>query len=95
MADTEYRKGIIFALTAYTIWGFAPLYFKLIDAIAPVQILVHRIIWSFVLMIVVILVWGGYGRIRQVLKNPKQLLIFDHDITTGCSQLATVYLGRE
>lgn len=75
MVDTEYRKGIIFALTAYTIWGFAPLYFKLIDAIAPVQILVHRIIWSFVLMIVVILVWGGYGRIRQVLRNPKQLLI--------------------
>ncbi|MCH1926410.1 EamA family transporter RarD [Shewanella sp. C32] len=75
MADTEYRKGIVLALCAYIIWGFAPLYFKLIDQIAPVQILVHRIIWSFVLMVAIILLMGGYGRVRQVLKQPKQVMV--------------------
>ncbi|QSX33975.1 EamA family transporter RarD [Shewanella avicenniae] len=75
MADSEYRKGIILALSAYIIWGFAPLYFKLISAVAPLQILVHRIVWSFVLMGVLIVVMGGYGRVRQVLKNPKQLMV--------------------
>lgn len=75
MADTEYRKGIVLALSAYIIWGFAPLYFKLIDQIAPVQILVHRIIWSFVLMVAIILLMGGYGRVRQVLKQPKQVMV--------------------
>lgn len=73
MPETEYRKGIILALCAYTLWGIAPLYFKLLTQVSAVEILLHRIIWSFVFVTVLIYFWGGFGRLRLLLKHPKQI----------------------
>ncbi len=42
----EIRNGILFAIAAFTIWGFSPIYFKAIAAVAPVEIVCHRVIWS-------------------------------------------------
>jgi chloramphenicol-sensitive protein RarD len=75
MSELEYRKGVILAICAYCLWGFAPLYFKLIQQISPLEILMHRVLWSFVLMVVLIQFVGGFSRLRQVLKQPKQLLV--------------------
>ncbi|WP_099610837.1 EamA family transporter RarD [Vibrio fujianensis] len=46
----EAKKGILFALSAYTIWGIAPIYFKQLNQVSPLEILSHRIIWSFFLL---------------------------------------------
>ena len=56
--------GIIYTLGAYILWGILPIYWKLIDEVPALEILAHRVIWSFVfvLMIVVILK-------RKILKN--------------------------
>jgi chloramphenicol-sensitive protein RarD len=75
MSELEYRKGVILAICAYSLWGFAPLYFKLIQQVSPLEILMHRVLWSFVLMVVLIQFVGGFSRLRQVLKQPKQLLV--------------------
>ena len=73
MPDLEYRKGVLLAVCAYVIWGIAPLYFKLLTQVSPLEILMHRVIWSFVFMIVLMQFIGGFGRLRQVLKHPKQV----------------------
>lgn len=75
MSETEHRKGIIFAICAYTLWGFAPLYFKLLINVPAAEILLHRVLWSFVFMAVLMSLFGGFGRVRQLLKQPKQLLV--------------------
>lgn len=75
MSELEYRKGVILAICAYCLWGFAPLYFKLIQQVSPLEILMHRVLWSFVLMVILMQFVGGFGRLRQVLKRPKQLLV--------------------
>ncbi|KXJ51929.1 MAG: chloramphenical resistance permease RarD [Colwellia sp. Phe_37] len=49
------RAGIISAICAYTMWGIAPLYFKLIDHINADEILVHRVVWSTLLLTLVVL----------------------------------------
>lgn len=44
------KKGILLAIAAYIIWGFVPLYFKLLVNVPPINILMHRIIWSFIFL---------------------------------------------
>lgn len=44
------KKGILLAIAAYLIWGFVPLYFKLLVNVPPINILMHRIIWSFIFL---------------------------------------------
>jgi chloramphenicol-sensitive protein RarD len=52
----EQKLGGIFAASAYTLWGIAPLYFKQIDFIPASEILVHRIVWALLLLLIIILV---------------------------------------
>jgi len=75
MLSSEHNKGIALALCAYTIWGFAPLYFKLLDHVSATEILLHRVLWSFVFVIFLTAVLGGFSRLRQLLKQPKKLAI--------------------
>ncbi|GGB68977.1 EamA family transporter RarD [Shewanella inventionis] len=75
MPDLEYRKGVFLAICAYTIWGVAPLYFKLLHQVPATDILMHRVIWSFLFMVVLMQFIGGFSRLRLILKQPKQLLI--------------------
>jgi chloramphenicol-sensitive protein RarD len=48
------NKGIIYALLAYGIWGFLPIYWKTIQEVPATQILSHRIVWSFVFVMVIL-----------------------------------------
>ncbi|GIU03580.1 EamA family transporter RarD [Shewanella morhuae] len=75
MSDREYRKGILLAVSAYCMWGFAPLYFKLLNHVSATEILIHRVIWSFVFMLIIMLFIGGFSRLRLLLKQPKQLMV--------------------
>jgi chloramphenicol-sensitive protein RarD len=54
--ESEQRAGVFFALTAYTVWGIAPVYFKLLEFATPAEIIAHRIVWSVVILGVLILV---------------------------------------
>jgi chloramphenicol-sensitive protein RarD len=47
VGDREgYRKGYIYTLSAYGIWGIAPLYFHALSDVGPLEILCHRVVWS-------------------------------------------------
>jgi len=42
----DLRLGFLAALAAYGLWGFLPVYFKLLGHVAPADMLAHRIVWS-------------------------------------------------
>ena len=44
------RKGLLYALSSYILWGFLPIYMKLIASASPLEILSHRVIWAFTLL---------------------------------------------
>ena len=44
--DNHTRSGVVNAIAAYLMWGLAPIYFKLLIAVSPDEIMVHRVIWS-------------------------------------------------
>jgi chloramphenicol-sensitive protein RarD len=48
------RKGIIYAVSAYMIWGLFPLYWERLDGNPVLQLIGHRIAWSFILLSIVV-----------------------------------------
>ena len=42
----ETRSGIVAGLIAYSLWGVFPVYFKIIESVAPTEVLAHRIVWA-------------------------------------------------
>ncbi|MGF1715188.1 EamA family transporter RarD [Photobacterium chitinilyticum] len=69
------QRGVILALAAYTMWGIAPIYFKSLQHVSPLEILSNRVIWSFFFLAGLIFVTKSWSRIRAVLRKPKTLLI--------------------
>jgi len=50
------KKGIWYALGAYVFWGLFPVYWILLAGIPALQLLGHRIFWSFLLLFGIILI---------------------------------------
>lgn len=71
---SSYKKGLLFAVSAYFIWGIFPLYWKMLDKIPATQILAHRIVWSFVFLAIVVFISRNQN-FRQYLKNKKIMLL--------------------
>jgi len=69
------RRGYILGLTAYIIWGLFPLYFKAIQSVLAVEIIVHRVLWSALFGSLLLLVWKHPGWWRELRDNPKRLAI--------------------
>lgn len=67
------NKGILYAASAYLLWGFFPLYFKLLGKVPPLQILAHRFIWSFLFLIILVLLMKQFTRLKESIT--KRILI--------------------
>lgn len=69
------KKGILLATAAYIIWGFVPLYFKLLVNIPPIHILMHRIIWSFAFLTAIVI---ARKEIKELLSGitPRIFLVY-------------------
>lgn len=86
------KKGVLCALGAYFIWGVAPIYFKSIQEVPAEEILTHRIIWSFFFMILLLTVSRHWSYVRQVLKQPKKILVLGVTATTiACNWLIYIW----
>ncbi len=62
------------AFGAFCLWGFMPVYFKVLDRVSPLEILGHRALWSALLLLAVLLLTGKIREMLVVLKTPKMLL---------------------
>ncbi len=74
-ARSQFRTGLIYGLIAYTVWGLIPLYFHQVEDVYPGEILAHRIVWSFpIVLALVALSAGGWAKFTAVLLDRRLLL---------------------
>ena len=66
-------RGFAFALTAYLLWGFLPIYMKAVAHISPAEVIAHRIVWSLPLAGIVLIVLGRTADIATALRSPRML----------------------
>ena len=67
------RSGLLFGLTAYTLWGVFPLYFMQMEFASPVEIVANRIIWSLMLCVLILRVTRHLGDLPRILGDRRQL----------------------
>jgi chloramphenicol-sensitive protein RarD len=70
------NKGIWNGLAAYALWGFFPIYWKLLHEVSALQVIGHRIAWSFLLLIAVILITRQWNDFRASALTPKVIGIY-------------------
>lgn len=66
-------RGLAFAVTAYLLWGFLPLYMKALSHIPAAEIVVHRVIWSVPVAGALLIVLRRTKDLQAALKNPRML----------------------
>ncbi len=70
------NRGIAYACAAYVLWGVFPIYFKALQAVPPLEILGHRILWSLVVCVLLLLVMRHLRWLSGLLQQPRVLLWF-------------------
>jgi chloramphenicol-sensitive protein RarD len=71
---SEARKGVTFGIAAHLVWGVMAYYFKLIADVSPVEVAVHRGLWSLAVAALVIWFLGQFDDVRKAIANPRILL---------------------
>ncbi|MFB9967675.1 EamA family transporter RarD [Sinosporangium siamense] len=71
----ESRKGVLYGIAAYTMWGLFPLYWPLVKPSAPVEILAHRMAWSLVAVVAILAIRRHWSWFRQIMRQPRILAL--------------------
>lgn len=71
--NVDTPRGLAFAVTAYVLWGFLPLYMKAMAHVPAVEIVAHRIIWSVPIAGLLLIILGRTRDLKAALRNPQML----------------------
>lgn len=61
-------KGLLYGCATFALWGVFPLYFKCLGKTPPLEILSHRIVWSFLLLVVLVSAGRRWGELFRGLQ---------------------------
>ena len=67
-SDAERSKGVVSVFASYVMWGIFPVYVRALARLRPIEILVHRMLWSAVFLVMLLTLtrrWGWLGRTRE------------------------------
>lgn len=82
--EARTRNGVLAALGAFGMWGFLPIYFKILEEVAASEILVHRIVWAVPFGALIILARRQWPEVRRALA---------HRATLGFLALAALFIA--
>ena len=72
------RRGILYGLGAYGLWGAVPLFWPLVADAGSLELLAHRVVWSLVIsgLLAVVLasvnIFGGFAVTARMLAMYKK-----------------------
>jgi chloramphenicol-sensitive protein RarD len=66
-------RGFGFALSAYLLWGFLPLYLNAISHIPAIEVIAHRVLWSVPVAGLILTLLGRTSDLGRILRDPKAL----------------------
>lgn len=70
------RRGVLYGVAAYVIWGLSPVYWKSLHAVPAIQLVGHRIVWSFLFLVAVLGITGQVGRLRSLIRNRRVVAVY-------------------
>ncbi|WP_426416804.1 EamA family transporter RarD [Aestuariirhabdus sp. LZHN29] len=89
---SESTTGIFYAIAAFTFWGIAPIYFKAVAHVPPLEVLAHRILWSVVLLLALLSISSQWSLTRQILADRRKLkLLLLSALLVGANWLTFIW----
>ena len=70
--SSDLSLGLFYGITAYVAWGLLPVYWKLLDEAPPIEILAHRMLWSFILNISIVVYTKKWDEFIDAVKDWKK-----------------------
>jgi chloramphenicol-sensitive protein RarD len=70
------RTGILSAGLAFLCWGLFPLYFHAISEVPPLQIMIHRVLWSLLFLTLILTARHQWKWLAEVRRRPRVMLSF-------------------
>ncbi|PZG23027.1 EamA family transporter RarD [Nonomuraea aridisoli] len=71
----DHRRGVLYGIAAYTMWGLFPLYWPLLKPSGAIEILAHRMAWSLVVVLAALAVRRHWSWIKELLGQPRKLAL--------------------
>ncbi|AFO92950.1 EamA family transporter RarD [Phaeobacter inhibens] len=68
-------QGLAFAVSAYLMWGFLPLYMKALAHMPAAEVVAHRVIWSVPVAGVLLIILRRTRDLRAALTSPRVLMM--------------------
>lgn len=82
------RRGLLYGLSAYGLWGLLPLYFTALMPSGAWEIVSARVVFALVLCLVLVAALGQFGQFLAVFTHPKTLVLFMvSGVLIGCNWL--------
>ncbi len=75
MPITDHNKGLAAGLFCFIFWGFAPIYFKLLQHVPAINIIAHRIIWAALTLLLFLAIRERQHLFQALKVSSKQLFI--------------------
>lgn len=67
------HKGLFYGIAAYFLWGVFPIYWKLLNKVSAIEILMHRMVWSLLFLVFILAIRRHWHWLRIVRNRPKIL----------------------
>ncbi|MEV4103061.1 EamA family transporter RarD [Nonomuraea sp. NPDC049649] len=71
----ELRRGVVYGVAAYAMWGLFPLYWPLLKPSGAVEILAHRMVWSLLTVVAVLALRRHWSWVRELAGQPRKLAL--------------------
>jgi chloramphenicol-sensitive protein RarD len=85
---SEETKGFVYGLAAYIGWGFAPIYWPLLQPSTPYEVLAHRVVWSVIFLLILNTLMRTWTPVRTAWANPRS-----RRLLSGAAVLITINWG--
>jgi chloramphenicol-sensitive protein RarD len=72
--NSDPRRGVLYGIGAYGLWGVFPLYFRLLERSGAVEVVLHRVLWSLLVCLAVVAAVRGWTELRAVLAVPRHVV---------------------
>ncbi|MCR9214165.1 MAG: EamA family transporter RarD [Proteobacteria bacterium] len=69
-------RGLTSALAAFILWGVAPIYFKWVSHVSPLEIISHRVVWTIVFVLLIIAFTKKFNEFLTIFRDRKRLGVF-------------------
>ena len=87
--------GLLAGLCAFLIWGFLVVFWHMLDAVAPFEILCYRIVFSFVSLLPVVMLTRRWAEVVSAFSQPPRGADHVRQFLCGGVELVPVHMGHQ